>query len=150
MVPNLGMSAEHGSFIKAPGSDEWVNMTESLDMSWMSEVEEIFKYYTERTTGSTIEMKKASVTWHYRQADPVFGEFQSKQCLDLLESSVAPRRPIEGKFAAELTVTYISSRYSPIRVRSLSHGRQEKHRMSSPCYQQGRNRQANHLPEPGR
>lgn len=47
MVPNLGMSAEHGSFIKNPGSDEWTNMTEALDMSWMGEVEEIFKYYTE-------------------------------------------------------------------------------------------------------
>lgn len=111
MVKGLGLSAEHGSFIRAPDSSEWVNMTESLDMSWMSEVEEIFKYYTERTTGSTIELKKASVTWHYRQADPVFGEFQSKQCLDLLESSVAPRRPIEvmvGKKNIECRVLAIN------------------------------------------
>jgi trehalose 6-phosphate synthase/phosphatase len=70
-------------------------MTESLDMSWMSEVEEIFRYYMERTFGSTIEVKKASITWHYRNADPEFGDFQCKQALDLLESSMAPRRPIE-------------------------------------------------------
>lgn len=111
MVPGLGLSAEHGSFIRQPGSDEWINMTETIDMSWMSEVEEIFKYYTERTMGSTIELKKASVTWHYRQADPVFGEFQSKQCLDLLESSVAPRRPIEvmmGKKNIECRVLFIN------------------------------------------
>lgn len=95
MVANLGMSAEHGSFVKTPADGEWVNMTESLDMSWMSEVEDIFRYYTERTTGSTIELKKASITWHYRNADPDFGEFQCKQALDLLESSLAPRRPIE-------------------------------------------------------
>ncbi|KAK6902917.1 trehalose-phosphatase [Kwoniella mangroviensis CBS 8507] len=94
-VENLGMSAEHGSFVKQPGDEEFTNMTEALDMSWMSEVEEIFKYYTERTTGSTIEVKKASITWHYRNSDPDFGEFQCKQCLDLLESSLAPRRPIE-------------------------------------------------------
>lgn len=43
----LGMSAEHGCFIKEPGQVEWTNMTKQLDMSWMSEVEEIFKYYTE-------------------------------------------------------------------------------------------------------
>ena len=43
----LGLSAEHGSFIRAPGSDEWENLTETFDMSWMSDVEEIFKYYTE-------------------------------------------------------------------------------------------------------
>lgn len=95
MVPNLGMSAEHGCFVKTPESGEWHNMTETLDMSWMSEVEDIFRYYTERTTGSTIELKKASITWHYRNADPAFGEFQCKQALDLLESSLAPRRPIE-------------------------------------------------------
>ncbi|ODN84664.1 trehalose-phosphatase, variant 1 [Cryptococcus amylolentus CBS 6039] len=94
-LKRLGMSAEHGSFVKRPGEDEFINMTESLDMSWMSEVEEIFKYYTERTTGSTIEVKKASITWHYRNSDPDFGDFQCKQCLDLLESSLAPRRPIE-------------------------------------------------------
>ena len=28
-------------------SDEWTNLTKSLDMGWMSEVEEIFRYYTE-------------------------------------------------------------------------------------------------------
>ena len=95
MVPNLGLSAEHGSFVKAAGDDTYENMTEQLDMSWMSEVEEIFKYYMERTTGSTIEVKKASITWHYRNSDPDFGEFQCKQLLDLLESSLAPRRPIE-------------------------------------------------------
>ncbi|KAL7423946.1 hypothetical protein Q5752_001531 [Cryptotrichosporon argae] len=95
MVSNLGMSAEHGSFVKSPDDGEWVNMTEALDMSWMSEVEDIFHYYTERTTGSTIEVKKASITWHYRNSDPDFGEFQCKQALDLLESSLAPRRPIE-------------------------------------------------------
>ena len=114
-VPNLGLSAEHGGFVKQPGDARFTNMTESLDMSWMSEVEEIFRYYMEvrsalspnqtyrqaheqRTTGSTIEVKKASITWHYRNSDPDFGEFQCKQALDLLESSLAPRRPIEGEF----------------------------------------------------
>ena len=46
-IMNLGMSAEHGGFIREPGASGWRNFTESLDMSWMSEVLEIFKYYTE-------------------------------------------------------------------------------------------------------
>jgi trehalose-6-phosphatase len=41
------MSAEHGSFVKGPVEEDFINMTESLDMSWMSEVEEIFRYYME-------------------------------------------------------------------------------------------------------
>jgi len=44
---NVGFSAEHGGFVRERGSAEWVNFTKSLDMSWMGEVEEIFKYYTE-------------------------------------------------------------------------------------------------------
>lgn len=46
-IKNLGMSAEHGGFIREPGQSTWSNFTQSLDMSWMSEVLEIFKYYTE-------------------------------------------------------------------------------------------------------
>ena len=72
-IKGLGMSAEHGGFIREPGAAEWSNFTESLDMSWMGEVLEIFKYYTERTTGSHIETKKSSITWHYRSADPEWG-----------------------------------------------------------------------------
>jgi Trehalose-phosphatase len=67
------MSTEHGGFIRAPGSDEWTNFTESMDMSWMNEVLEVFKYYTERTTGSHTEVKKSSITWHYRATDPEWG-----------------------------------------------------------------------------
>jgi trehalose 6-phosphate synthase/phosphatase len=46
-INGLGMSAEHGGFMRAPGETKWTNFTEVLDMSWMQEVEEIFKYYTE-------------------------------------------------------------------------------------------------------
>ena len=72
-LTNVGFSAEHGGFVRERGSTEWVNFTKNLDMSWMSEVEEIFRYYTERTTGSHIEVKKSSITWHYRSADPEWG-----------------------------------------------------------------------------
>lgn len=118
----LGFSAEHGGFVKEPKSSPgkkisfglprrvrqiwipsldgsaslWRNFTSKLDMSWMSEVYEVFRYYTERTTGSHIEVKKSSITWHYRGADPEWGQFQCRQCQDLLENNVAHKRPIEG------------------------------------------------------
>jgi len=94
-IRGLGMSAEHGGFIRAPGSEQWTNFTESMDMSWMNEVLEVFKYYTERTTGSHIEVKKSSITWHYRATDPEWGQFQCRQCQDLLENNLAHKRPIE-------------------------------------------------------
>lgn len=49
-LTNIGFSAEHGGFVKERGETEWKNFTESLDMSWMVEVHEIFKYYTEVRT----------------------------------------------------------------------------------------------------
>ncbi|KAL6300944.1 trehalose 6-phosphate phosphatase [Sparassis latifolia] len=94
-IQNLGMSAEHGGFVRSPGEKEWSNFTENLDMSWMAEVLEVFKYYTERTTGSHIEVKKSSITWHYRSSDPEWGLFQCHQCQDLLQNNVARKRPIE-------------------------------------------------------
>ncbi|KAG5732360.1 Trehalose-phosphatase [Termitomyces sp. T112] len=92
---NVGFSAEHGGFVRERGSVEWVNFTENLDMSWMAEVAEIFRYYTERTAGSHIEVKKSSITWHYRGSDPEWGLFQCRHCQDLLENNLANKRPIE-------------------------------------------------------
>ncbi|KAA1474504.1 glycosyltransferase family 20 protein [Dentipellis sp. KUC8613] len=94
-LTHLGMSAEHGGFIREPGARTWTNFTATLDMGWMDEVLEVFRYYTERTTGSHIEVKKSSITWHYRSSDPEWGQFQCRQCQDLLENNVAHKRPIE-------------------------------------------------------
>lgn len=96
-IPNIGLSAEHGCFIKEPNSKDWWNLTDNMDMSWMDDVEDIFKYFTERTIGSHIERKKASITWHYRNCDAEFGSFQCKQCQDLLESNVVSKKPVEGE-----------------------------------------------------
>ncbi|CAD6886627.1 unnamed protein product [Tilletia laevis] len=82
----IGFSAEHGCFVKEPGSDQWANLTKDLDMGWMAEVKKVFQYYTERTGGSFIEQKKSSITWHYRNADPDFGSFQAKECQAHLEN----------------------------------------------------------------
>lgn len=46
-IDNLGFSAEHGGFLRERGSKEWKNLTNNLDMTWMSDVLDIFKYYTE-------------------------------------------------------------------------------------------------------
>ena len=57
-IKGLGMSAEHGGFMKEPGQDTWTNFTERLDMGWLQEVEEIFKYYTE------VCLVLHSIWWH--------------------------------------------------------------------------------------
>jgi len=110
-VKRLGFSAEHGSFLKNPDSDKWINLTEDIDMSWKNDVLEIFTYYTERTQGSFIEHKRSSITWHYRQADPEYGIFQSKECQNHLEAAILPKLPVEillGKKNLEVRPTSIN------------------------------------------
>lgn len=77
-IQGLGFSAEHGSFLREPGEKEWKNLTEHIDMSWKVDVEEIFRHFEARTTGAFVEKKRASVTFHYRNADPEYGEFQGQ------------------------------------------------------------------------
>lgn len=92
---HIGFSAEHGCFIKEVGSDQWVNLAEKVDMSWQDGVKEVLNYYTERTQGSSIEYKRAALTWHYRRADPEFGAFQARECRNHLEQTVAQKYDIE-------------------------------------------------------
>jgi trehalose 6-phosphate synthase/phosphatase len=53
-ISELGLSAEHGSFIRQPHSETWENLTENTDMSWRSQVLEIFQEFTEKTQGGLI------------------------------------------------------------------------------------------------
>lgn len=50
-ISNLGLSAEHGSFVRPPKSDSWESVAEGMDMSWRDHVRRIFTHYTERTQG---------------------------------------------------------------------------------------------------
>jgi hypothetical protein len=166
-IRGLGMSAEHGGFIRAPGSDQWTNFTESMDMSWMSEVLEVFKYYTERTTGSHIEVKKSSITWHYRATDPEWGCVRALilACLCVLSR----RNKFSGNSSADSVKIYsrttlrTSGRLkvsSPLFVNvvprpafwlSCFHSTcgQKEPRGPPSCNQQGRDCQTYSIPEPG-
>lgn len=50
-ITQMGFSAEHGSFMKHPGSEEWENLAEKFDMGWQSEVLKVFQKYTDRVPG---------------------------------------------------------------------------------------------------
>jgi len=42
-IQNLGMSAEHGCFLRAPGAKEWMSLTDDLNMDWKKDVLKIFR-----------------------------------------------------------------------------------------------------------
>ncbi|PKY07710.1 hypothetical protein P168DRAFT_313857 [Aspergillus campestris IBT 28561] len=110
-IPELGLSAEHGCFVRKPGSDDWENLAERSDMGWQKEVLEVFQHYTERTQGSFIERKRVALTWHYRRADPEYGAFQARECRKQLEETVGRKWDVEvmvGKANLEVRPTFVN------------------------------------------
>ncbi|KAJ2968896.1 hypothetical protein NQ176_g8951 [Zarea fungicola] len=110
-IPELGFSAEHGSFMRDPGSQEWINLAETFDMGWQSEVMEVFQKYTDKVTGSFIERKRCALTWHYRLADPEQGLHMSREAHHELEQTVGKKWDVEvmaGKANIEVRPTFIN------------------------------------------
>ncbi|KAF2800617.1 glycosyltransferase family 20 protein [Melanomma pulvis-pyrius CBS 109.77] len=110
-ISELGLSAEHGSFMRHPRSEDWESLTDKTDMSWQSEVMDVFQHYTERTQGSFIERKKIALTWHYRRADPEYGAFQARECQKALEETVGKKFDVEvmtGKANLEVRPRFVN------------------------------------------
>jgi len=78
----VGLSCEHGNFFRPFKRSEdnvpWQDCTAELDLSWKTAIKAIFEDYTDRTPGSFVENKEINLTWHFRNADPEFGENQKK------------------------------------------------------------------------
>ncbi|KIW05481.1 trehalose-phosphatase [Verruconis gallopava] len=110
-VTELGLSAEHGSFVRYPGREDWIDITEEFGKQWQDDVLATFQYFTEKTPGSFIERKKVAVTWHYRRADPEFGAFQASACRKQLERTVATKFDVEvmaGKANLEVRPKFVN------------------------------------------
>jgi len=83
----IGLLAENGFYMRAPGSDTWQGVTPSeTDLSWIDVAREIINGYCERTDGSYLEETHAGLVWHFQDADPTFGSWQAKELHDHLES----------------------------------------------------------------
>ncbi|MCJ1442708.1 MAG: threalose-6-phosphate phosphatase [Stictis urceolatum] len=110
-ISELGLSAEHGSFVRQPEADDWENLTERFNMSWQDEVLKIFQHYTERTQGSFIERKRIALTWHFRRSDPDYGAFQARECKEHLENTVVKKWDVEvmnGKANLEVRPSFVN------------------------------------------
>ncbi|KDQ50611.1 glycosyltransferase family 20 protein [Jaapia argillacea MUCL 33604] len=67
--PKIGIVAENGCFIKPrpgrTGSAPWINMVSNFNLTWKSACIEILNYFTERTPGSFVEEREASIVWRF-------------------------------------------------------------------------------------
>ncbi len=79
-LTQVGLVAEHGSFLRTPESTSWEDLTAEVNMNWQKEVIKVFQSYTDMTPGSHIEKKRAAVVWHFRQASQDYATLQAAEC----------------------------------------------------------------------
>jgi len=102
-VPNLGLIAENGCFLKECGSKKWTEMADPEKMrAWKDSVEGIMRYYQERTPGSWIETRNCSLIFHYKNAeDYEAAARQAGDCASHINDACEDQRvraiPVEGK-----------------------------------------------------
>jgi trehalose 6-phosphate synthase/phosphatase len=103
-IDELGLSAEHGCFLRYPGQSEWKNLAETIDMGWQEIAAEVFQKFTEKTAGSFIERKNVALTWHYRRAELGLGDHMASLCLKEMQEALkgSPVEVMEGKANLEV------------------------------------------------
>ncbi|KAH6709053.1 glycosyltransferase family 20-domain-containing protein [Leptodontidium sp. MPI-SDFR-AT-0119] len=106
-VPNLGLIAENGCFLKEFGSSKWVEMADPEQMrAWKESVEGIMHYYHERTPGSWVEPRHCSLIFHYKSCeDQESASRQAGDCASHINDACEEQRvraiPIEGAVIVE-------------------------------------------------
>ncbi|MCC2678241.1 MAG: hypothetical protein K0R29_817 [Pseudobdellovibrio sp.] len=80
---------EHGAYSKKAGDSEWQSHLTSDIRSWFPEVKRAMEEYSKRVPLSFLEVKSASIVWHYRQSPPAFAEYQAKKLDDELQVGLA-------------------------------------------------------------
>jgi trehalose 6-phosphate synthase/phosphatase len=101
-VPNLGLIAENGCFLKDCGSEDWTEMADSEQIrSWKESVKNILTYYLERTPGAEIEDRRCSLIFHYKSAEDYEAAMrQATDCASHINDACEEQRvhaiPLDG------------------------------------------------------
>lgn len=101
-VPNLGLIAENGCFLKDFGSSTWTEMADADQIrSWKESVKNILTYYLERTPGAEIEERRCSLIFHYKSAEDYEAAMrQATDCASHINDACEEQRvhaiPLDG------------------------------------------------------
>jgi len=107
---HLNLIAEHGYYYRTSNSAEWIVFNPNADLSWKSQINDIFRRYAETIPGSFVEEKTSSVVWHYRRTDPELGTIKANQLVSELYEMLS-NLPLEihhGKKIVEVNSTKIN------------------------------------------
>jgi trehalose 6-phosphate synthase/phosphatase len=107
---DFNLIAEHGYYIRHKGESSFRVFDERADLSWMEQIGTMLNHYAGVTPGSSVEVKSASIVWHYRQSDPEYGLWKANQLVSEL-SAMMSNRPVEihhGKKIVEVSSIQIN------------------------------------------
>ncbi|CAK7267948.1 Trehalose-6-P synthase/phosphatase complex subunit [Sporothrix epigloea] len=109
-VPNVGLIAENGCFLKHPSTDNsnpWIEMADPEQIrTWKESVKQMLIYYQERTPGSDIEDRRCSLIFHYKSAEDYESATRlAADCASHINDSCEEQRvhaiPLEGSILVE-------------------------------------------------
>ncbi|MAW62059.1 MAG: bifunctional alpha,alpha-trehalose-phosphate synthase (UDP-forming)/trehalose-phosphatase [Planctomycetes bacterium] len=120
----VGLIAEHGASVRAPGETEFRSLTHDLPLGWREEVRAVFAEFTDRVPGSHIEEKPLGLAWHYRQASPEQAAWQARELFRHLEEGMAdqPVEVMRGNKVIEVRPAGVSKGRAALRVLASAPG----------------------------
>jgi trehalose 6-phosphate synthase/phosphatase len=116
----LWLVAEHGAIMRRPSAAEWELTRPRIPVEWKARVRPVLEHFVDRTPGSFIEEKDYALVFHYRMADPVFGEWLANELVSNLEELLAETelRAIRGQKSVEVRLVWANKGEMIARVES--------------------------------
>jgi trehalose 6-phosphate synthase/phosphatase len=118
-IDGLWLCAEHGFYHRYPRSTEWVKPFGTMkDSRWRTITRELMTMTCKRTQGSFLQEKASLISWQYRDADPEFGQQQSKVLCETLGELLAdhPVQITTGKGYVEVRTEGVNKGTSVMHV----------------------------------
>ncbi|MGE5611183.1 MAG: bifunctional alpha,alpha-trehalose-phosphate synthase (UDP-forming)/trehalose-phosphatase [Bacillota bacterium] len=106
----FGLIAEHGASLRRPGHQNWERLDQNVSYAWKQDLLKILRLYEASTPGSFVEEKRTSLVWHYRRADPEFGQWKAKSLVEEL-TTVTANEPVHirhGRKIVEISSIQVS------------------------------------------
>ena len=106
----ITLVGEHGYRWLENGEGEWKLFNPYVNTEWKDAIREHLEQASLLTPGSHVEEKQSALVWHYRKADPEFGEWRAKDLLEEL-TSMAANLPVtvhHGKKIVEVSSLQIN------------------------------------------
>tara|TARA_B100001059_G_scaffold20577_1_gene16700 strand:+ start:1024 stop:3225 length:2202 start_codon:yes stop_codon:yes gene_type:complete len=118
---NISLIAEHGYKIKLKDENEW-SKNGLIKNEWMNHILPLLEGFMDRTPGSFIEKKEASIAWHYRKSPPELAEKRVVELNTLLSSLIPDELHIHnGKKILEVKNSRINKGFAASKLVDKNH-----------------------------